>query len=103
MAERRAYRIKRLSRLTGEAWLYRVDPPVEYGWEEDSQNTEYVVSSATISLFVESETYLLPADESGEIIEWGKLDGSFRGSWDCDQAVRNAGYTIVEQGADSEG
>jgi len=101
MVERKAHRIKPLSGFTGEAWLYRVDPPIEYGWVEYKQNTEYVISSATAALGG-PETCLLPADASGEVLDWEELRGSFRDGLDCDQAVRNAGYTIVEQEADSE-
>jgi len=102
MAEKKAYRIKRLSGFTGEAWLYRVDPPMPYGWEEEAW-TEYVVSSSAIALFSGPETYLFPADASGKVLDWGDLEGSYRGGLDCDQAIRNAGYMIVEQEANSEG
>jgi len=97
MVERKAYRIKQLSGFTGEAWLYRVDPPMSYGWGEQAL-TEYVVSSATVP-----EIYLFPADPSGKVLSGGEIEGSYHGGPDCDQAVRNAGYTIVEQEADSEG
>ena len=102
MAEKKAYRIKRLSGFKGEAWLYRLNPPMPYDWEGE-EFTEYVVSSAVVAPFTGPETYLFPAGPSGKVLDWGELEGSYRGGLNCDQAVRNAGYAIVEQGADSEG
>lgn len=27
--------------------------------------------------------------------DWGELDGSYRGDINCDKAIENAGYTVV--------
>lgn len=80
-------------RFAGTAYLYRVEPPVTGGWDGDTEY-DYVVSSGVNALFSGPETYLFPADEDGEVLDWGELDGSFRGAIDPERAVRNAGYEL---------
>ena len=45
---------------------------------------------------LEPETYIFPCDVSGEVTSWGELDGSYRGGLSHAQALKNAGYEIVE-------
>jgi hypothetical protein len=67
--------------------LWRLSRPIEYGWEDDADTTEYVVTSAA-GWGVIYETYIFPADAAGKIIDWGELDGSFQGGLDHDLAIK---------------
>lgn len=73
--------------FTGSAKLWRVSPPLKYGYSEDKQETEYVVSSATVAMFTGPETYIFPANAEGEIVSWSELPGSYRGGLDHDVAM----------------
>jgi len=79
----------------GDARLYRVDPPAQFDGEETEETTEFVVVSATHVVYSGPETYIFPADSSGEIIDWGELEGSFRGGLDHACALENAGYEVL--------
>lgn len=85
--------------FTGDAALYKCDPPMEYERLVDGEYTkdmaEYVVVSATTALFTGPETYIFPADANGNVINWLELDGSFRGALDHNEALQNAGYEVV--------
>jgi hypothetical protein len=88
--------------FTGEAKLYRLSDPIEYDkpWD-DEDNTpaklaEYVVVSATVALFSGPETYIFPTDENGDVLDWGELDGSYRGGLDHNKALSRAGYAVEE-------
>lgn len=90
--------IKDLEGYPGKAKLYKVDPPMKYDepWDDDgppAKETNFVVVSAASKL-VTPETYIFPADENGEIEDWGEMDGSFKGAFDHERALRNAGYGI---------
>lgn len=76
-----------LAGATGVAHLYLLDPPLASG--------EYVRVSATVVPFSGAETYIFPADESGQVIDWGELDGSYRGGLDHAEALRGAGYEVA--------
>ena len=67
--------------------LFQMDPPHE--------GHEYVVVSATFAMFSGPETYIFPATENGEVTDWGELNGSYRGDFDHDKALKNAGYKVV--------
>jgi hypothetical protein len=79
--------LKTLDHFTGEAVLYRLDPPLP-------DSGAYVVVSATVAPFSGPETYIFTANEDGEVTEWLELPGSFRGGLDHEQALRGLGYTI---------
>lgn len=79
---------------TGTAKLWRVDPPIKWGHhfeDDEGGESEYVVTSATVALFSGPETYVFPANADGEVVDWGELPGSFRGSLDHDAAIRGLG------------
>lgn len=84
--------IKHLADFTGDARLYKLNPPLEY----DGQLTEFIVVSAADVLLSGPETYIFPADVAGKIISWGELDESFRGGLDHNAALFGAGYEVVE-------
>ena len=83
--------IKQLQGFTGDARLYKLDTPLKTDF---SERVEYVVVSAT-SLYGTPETYIFSSDESGKILDWQELDGSFKGSFDHEKALRNAGYEVA--------
>lgn len=94
--------IRPLSGFTGEAALYRLDAPTTYERTNDEGeyvefSTDHVVVSATVAMFTGSETYIFPADESGEVLSWLELDGSFRGGLDHEEALRRAGHSVEAQ------
>ena len=82
---------------TGVAHLYRLDPPIEQtDWDGNVEAThEYVRVSATSVMFSGPETYIFPADETGDVIDWGELDGSYGGGLDHEEALRGAGYEVT--------
>lgn len=76
----------------------RVDPPMSsYSWDEDeeTQKFEFVIVSAADVIFSGPETYIFGADAEGKVLDWGELDGSFKGALDHEQALRRAGYEVV--------
>lgn len=80
---------------TGTQRLYKVNPPVEYGYGDTKSVTEYVVTSATKAMFSGPETYIFPADADGTIVDWSEMDGSFRGDLCHETALSNAGYSLT--------
>ena len=97
----KAIRVKDVSeKFTGVATLYRVEPPIPYSmnWDTDEyeEKADYVVASETYAMFSGPETYPFPADEEGNVLDWGELTGSYRGGLNGDRAIENAGYTIED-------
>lgn len=78
--------------VNGTRKLWRFDPPLvdEYG---HGGPHEYVVSSAVNHWA--HETYLFPADETGEIVDFGELPGSYQGGTDHEAAIVRAGYEVA--------
>jgi hypothetical protein len=85
--------IRRLAGFKGDARLYRLDPAISYD-EQQGQTTEHVIVSAAAR--TGPETYIFPADADGRIASWGELQGSFQGGFDHAEALRGAGYEIIE-------
>ncbi len=95
--------IKRIGEnMRGDARLYELETPVYYSFydlttgESGEAYTKHVLVSAADVPFSGPETYIFPADETGKVLDWGELDGSFRGSLDHARALANAGYEEVE-------
>lgn len=89
--------VRQLDGFTGDARLYRCEPPMPYraSWDaEEDSLTEFVVVSATCVLG-DPETYVFPADAEGEIVWWGEIGGSFRGGLDHSRALAESGYAIT--------
>jgi len=81
--------LKDLDGFTGDASLYRLDPPLD--------GHAYVVVSATYALFGSPpglQTYIFPSDADGQVTNWGELDGSYEGDLDHEKALHRAGYTV---------
>lgn len=87
----------------GHAALFRCDPPIEgyEPWEEGQTQArhEYVIASAVNAFGMGGETYLFPANEAGEVTDWGELPPSQKGTLDHDRVFTDAGYVVVRSGA----
>jgi len=93
----KAIRIKRLPSWRGDAALYKVEPPLD-------GNEHVVVSAVDLALRfptygdprpMQIETYIFPADEHGEVLDYGELSGSMKGTLDHAEALRRAGYEVA--------
>jgi len=80
--------------------LYKLIPPLkgyEYPEPDDEEGPfDFVVVSAVPAAFDTGipETYIFPADETGEIQQFSELTGSFQGGMDHKRALLGAGYEI---------
>lgn len=79
---------KFVSRTGADQALYRLSPP--FGGKE------YVVVSAIYAPFTGPETYIFESDDSGEIVDYVDLEGSYQGGLCHTKALRNIGYEIHE-------
>lgn len=71
----------------GKQKLYRCSPQLD--------GFEYVVVSALVlPVGLGTETYIFGSDNFGNIVEWGELSGSMKGTLLHEEALRNAGYEI---------
>jgi len=86
--------IKNLDSFTGEAALYKLSEPAQY--DKPSKKTKFVAVSATNAKFSGPETYIFPANEDGEVIAWGEMNGSYRGGLDHVEALNGLGYQVAE-------
>ena len=78
----------------GDGRVYRVEPPIEHTEYDGEKFTfDHVWVSAVSGLA--HETYIFGSDAEGNVLNWGELDGSFRGGTDHAQALRNAGYEVA--------
>lgn len=91
----------RLPGARGHQALYELVPPLANSeWDNDAEDFierlhRFVVVSAADVPYSGPETYLFPADETGEITSYGELPGSLRGVLDHDAALARAGYTVI--------
>lgn len=94
MNDRKALKIRQCDDFTGEAWLYRLFPPYTR-WETsyDYELVEYVVASAVVGPGG-LETLVFASDAEGSTD--CSCVGGERGYLDCDKAIQNMGYEIVE-------
>ena len=73
---------------SGDARLYRCD--------DGGPLPGYVVVSATVTPITGPETYIFAANGDGDITNWLELNGLFRGELDHEEALRLAGYEVVQ-------
>lgn len=69
----------------GSVGLYQLDPP----WF----GIRYVAVSGARTTFA-LETYIFPADENGNILDWEEMPGSFKGAIDHAAALEGLGYDV---------
>jgi hypothetical protein len=100
--DKKAKFIKQLEGYQGNAALYELSEPVSYPrWvnhDEEQQKTKWVVVSALDSAFDTgiSECYIFAAADNGEVVDWGELDGSERGTTNHQYVLASAGYELVK-------
>jgi hypothetical protein len=82
-----ATRLDKMQDWTGEAYRYRMEPPLE--------GHAYVIVSATVVMMSGPETYIFPAEEDGEPTSFGELDGSKRGTLSHVDVLSALGYEVV--------
>ena len=63
--------VKALPGFTGDARLYRCDPPLD--------GHGYVVVSAVNAMYTGPETYIFPSDPNGRVTDWGRVEWEFPG------------------------
>ncbi len=81
--------VKNIEGWNGDARLYRVDVA-----PSDAPTASFLIVSA-VSTVIAAETYIFPATESGEVIDWLELDGSQKGIVSHEQALHDAGYELT--------
>lgn len=91
MAITATLKAKSLEGFIGDACLWHLSKQVIY----DGGSTEYVVTSAVNVPFEGPETYIFPADEGGNILDWLELEGSFKGGLNHEAAILCAGWKIT--------
>jgi hypothetical protein len=70
---------------TSDARLYALSEPLE--------GHKHIVVSAADAPYTGPETFIFGCDERGNAVDFGELEGSFRGALDHDKALKYAGYT----------
>jgi len=99
---KKATKIKKMENFGGNAVLYRLNEPIDYPrfvFRGQKQTTEYVIVSSVIAFdHGDYETFIFPSDENGEILSWTELEGSYRGGFDHEKALNNAGYSVDTEG-----
>lgn len=89
----RAILVKSLTGWTGEACLYRVDPPI--GCWETEKSYEYVVISATVA-YSGPETFIFGSDSQGNVDDFEELPGSRKGTLSHSKILEELGYNIEQ-------
>lgn len=83
--------IKVLDDFRGYAALYKLAPPLE--------GNEFVAVPCLGHAFDTwmPETYIFPANAEGEVSNWGELTGSGRGFCNAEEALKRAGYEVIDE------
>lgn len=72
--------------------------PIPYNWDRETEKfteeTKYIIVSAIPSPYSGPETYAFPADKEGNVLNYGELDGSMRGTLSHEEVLRNMGYEL---------
>lgn len=67
-----------------------------YKLSEPLAGASIVVVSAVLAIPSGSETYIFAGDKNGTITGWTELEGSYRGGLSHTEALKGAGYTVVQ-------
>lgn len=82
------------------AFFYKLSEPVEYDYDYDTEKflkeTRFVCVSQANAFGSGYETFIFPADENGEVVDWSELEGSLRGYISPDQLMRECGWSVVD-------
>jgi hypothetical protein len=100
--------IKNIDSWHGDARLYRLSEAIRF---ETGDYTQYVIVSAVDlrthfmdeggrlpELFAHPveplETFIFPADKDGCVLDWGELEGSYRGDLNHERALNGLGFEL---------
>lgn len=86
---------KLVSKKETETGMRAIARQRHYKLSEPLDGHEYVIVSSAYTWDHGDETYIFGANENGEIVEWGELEGSYVGGLDHEIALRSAGYEVV--------
>ncbi|MHA2428329.1 MAG: hypothetical protein ACXADB_09925 [Candidatus Hermodarchaeia archaeon] len=75
--------------------LYRLDGQV--GYNADGHTDHVFISSIVAMDHGGPECFIFPADPSGNILNYGELPGSQRGTLDHAVVIAAAGWTLTEE------
>lgn len=79
----------------GNYHLWKVSPPVRYGYKKPQKHADFVITSiATDPFSGRAETFMFPADPTGKIVDFGELTGSQQGIADHN-VIRNLNHEEV--------
>lgn len=85
----------------GIAFFYKLSEPVEYydydGADTILKETKFVCVSQVNAFGTGYETFIFPADESGEVVSWGELRGSRRGYISPDALMSELGWEVIDR------
>lgn len=79
-----------------ECRLYELSEPIEYA---PGKETDFVLVAAINGVITGPETHIYPGRFDGSILEWADMPGSFQGGMDCEEAIRRAGWQVVNETA----
>jgi hypothetical protein len=87
----------------GEQRFFYLDPPLkdeDYGFSDGAEHQWVIVSAVTTPSRYGGgpETFIFPADASGQLTSYGNLPGSYQGGLDHLKALALAGYEDVFDG-----
>ncbi len=82
-----------LDGFKGQAALYKLSEKIKY---DGNKTTSYVICSSVVAMFTGMETYIFPADKSGNVLDWCELEGSQRGIYSHEIVLKAAGYKLLK-------
>jgi hypothetical protein len=80
-----------LTGFVGHAALYELTPAMV----NEKKKHKYVICSSADAMFTGIETFIFPANKEGNVIDWGELDGSQRGTSSHSEVLSDAGYELI--------
>jgi len=80
----------------GVMMLIHVTPHLVFQDSQSNQrSTHYLIVSAVDVPHSGPETFIFPANRSGDVISWLELSGSYRGGLSHIKAIEDAGYESI--------
>jgi hypothetical protein len=95
------FTVKRIDRVNerearGDQELWSISPPVKFYHRGKVCTADFVVVSAVVTFGSGPETYIFPSDRNGEVINWGELPGSQRGTMNHEATIMNVNHDNKE-------
>ena len=96
--------IKRLTNVSdkfnGYACVYKLSESVPYNFDWDTDKyldeTLYVVISAANVPYSGIETFMFPSDKDGNILDWGEMSASEKGTLSHQDIIDNTSWELVD-------